>query len=228
MDLQPGSRFTSIEMADHAIAVVTNRNSVEFAISAAKTYLNIQNREAIMFRSIFTAAILLLAPAMVVAQSAERSVTFEVDATVRSVDAETRRIVLDNSTTGESEIIIAGPEVVNFDQISAGDKVKAVYTLGIASRMAEPGETDSVALLDARAAEGSTPGAMAGTAVKLVLEFVMFDAEKSIATVIDSTGSEQMIEVASDEGREFASSLSKGDMVALTFTEGLAVGIVEK
>lgn len=181
-----------------------------------------------MFKNFFVTAILLLVPVLAAAQSAERSVTFEVDATVRSVDAETRRIVLDNSTTGESEVIIAGPEVVNFDQIAAGDKVKAIYTLGIASRMAEPGETDEVALLDARAAEGSTPGALAGTAVKLVLEFVSFDAATSVATVIDSTGAEQMIEVASDEGRAFAAELSKGDMVALTFTEGLAVGIVEE
>ena len=181
-----------------------------------------------MIRTIIAATFALFVPVLANAQSAERTVTFEVDATVRSVDAETRRIVLDNSTTGESEVIIAGPEIVNFDQIAAGDKVKAIYTLGIAATMAMPGETDSVALLDARAAEGSTPGALAGTAVRLILEFVSFDAAKSVATVIDSTGAEQMIEVASDEGRAFASELSKGDMVALTFTEGLAVGIVEE
>lgn len=181
-----------------------------------------------MLRSIFAAAILLLVPALAAAQSAERTVTFEVDATVRSVNPETRAIVLDNSTTGQSEIIIAGPEVVNFDQIAAGDEVKALYTLGIASRLAEPGETDEVALLDARAAEGATPGAASGTAVKLILEFVSFDATTSTAAVIDSTGTEQMIEIQSDEGREFAAGLSKGDMVALTFIEGLAVGIVEK
>lgn len=181
-----------------------------------------------MLRSVLAILAMLLLPTLAAAQSAERSVTIEVDATVRSVDAETRRIVLDNSTTGESEVIIAGPEVVNFDQIAAGDKVKAIYTLGVAAAMAAPGQTDSVALLDARAAEGSTPGALSGTAVTLVLEFVAFDAEKSMATVIDSTGEEQMIEVMSDEGREFAGGLAKGDMVSLTFVEGLAIGIVEQ
>lgn len=173
-----------------------------------------------------TCAILILAPVFGLAQTAERGVTIEVDATVRSVDAETRRIVLDNSTSGESEIIFAGPEVVNFDQIKAGDKVKAVYTLGVAARMADPGEMDSAVEVDGQAMEGEKPGALSGTMVTLVLEFLSFDADKSVATVKDSSGMEQMIEVETEAGREFAAELEAGDKVALTFTEGLVVGIV--
>ena len=183
-----------------------------------------------MLKRILTAAafVATFLPAGAMAQNAERAVVLEVDATVRSVNPETRAIVLDNSSTGESEIIIAGPEIVNFDQIEAGDKVKAVYTLGIAARMAMPGEADSESILEARAAEGEKPGALAGSALTLVLEFLAFDSEKFVATVKTSDGEEQMIEVASDAGREFASELKAGDKVALTFTEGLAVGIVEE
>lgn len=171
-------------------------------------------------------AVLILAPVSGFAQNAERGVTIEVDATVRSVDPETRRIVLDNSSTGESEIIFAGPEVVNFDQIETGDKVKAVYTLGIAARMADPGEVDSAVEVDGQAMEGEKPGALSGTMVTLILEFLSFDPANSVATVKDSSGVEQMIEVETDAGREFAAELKAGDRVALTFTEGLAVGIV--
>lgn len=174
-----------------------------------------------------TCAVLIFAPMFGLAQSAERGVTIEVDATVRSVDPETRRIVLDNSTTGESEIIFAGPEVVNFDQIETGDKVKAVYTLGIAARMADPGEVDSAVEVDGQAIEGEKPAALSGTMVTLVLEFLSFDPETSLATVKDGSGMEQMIEVETEAGREFTSELQAGDKVALTFTEGLAVGIVE-
>jgi hypothetical protein len=181
-----------------------------------------------MLNRLLVCSLFLISPICGFAQTAEREVTFEVDATVRSVDPDTRRIVLDNSTTGESEIIIAGPEIVNFDQIAAGDKVKAVYTLGIAARMAEPGEMDSLLEVDGQAAEGEKPGALTGTMVTLVLEFLSFDPETSIATVKDSSGAEQLIEVATDAGRDFAAELSTGDMVALTFTEGLAVGIVEE
>ena len=174
------------------------------------------------------AIILALLPILGFAQSAERTMTLEVNATVRSVDAETRMIVLDNETTGRSEIIIAGPEIVNFDQIEAGDKVKALYTLGVAARMAMPNEVDGVLEIDGQAIEGEKPGALTGTAVTLVLEFISFDPVASIATVKDSSGDEQMIEVETDAGREFAKELNSGEMVALTFTEGLAVGIVEE
>ncbi|MFK7882126.1 hypothetical protein [Roseobacter sp.] len=181
-----------------------------------------------MFKQVLAGVILSLAPVFAFAQSAERSMTLEVNATVRSVDAETRTIVLDNETTGQSEIIVAGPEIINFDQIEAGDKVKAVYTLGIAARMAMPDEIDSAVEVDGQALEGEKPGALTGTAVTLVLEFISFDGDASIATVKDGDGMEQMIDVETDAGRAFASDLKAGDMVALTFTEGLAVGIVQE
>ena len=171
---------------------------------------------------------ILIFPALGFAQTAERSITIEADATVKSVDPETRLIVLQNSETGQEETIVAGPEVVNFDQIEAGDTVKAVYTLGIAASMALPGEVDSMVELEARAAEGSTPGAAAGTMVTLILTFVSFDEASSVATVTDSSGTDQMIEVATDVGRDFVEQLSPGDTIALSFTEGLAVGIVEE
>jgi hypothetical protein len=181
-----------------------------------------------MIKRILATVILSLAPVYGLAQSAERSLTIEVNATVRSVDAETRKIVLDNEATGQSEIIIAGPEIVNFDQIEVGDKVKAIYKLGIAARMAMPNEVDSAIEIDGQAIEGEKPGALTGTAVTLVLEFVSFDPGASVATVKDHTGAEQMIEVETDTGRTFTSDLKAGDMIALTFTEGLAVGIVEE
>lgn len=181
-----------------------------------------------MIKQVLASVIISLAPVLGFAQSAERSLTVEVNATVRSVDAETRQIVLDNETTGQSEIIVAGPEIVNFDQIEAGDKVKAIYTLGIAARMAIPDEVDSAVEVDGKAMEGEKPGALTGTAVTLVLEFISFDADASVATVKDNNGTEQMIEVETDAGRAFAVDVKAGDMIALTFTEGLAVGIVEE
>lgn len=181
-----------------------------------------------MFNRLLICAAVALAPLMGFAQTAERGMTIEVDATVRSVDPETRRIVLDNSTTGESEIIVAGPEMVNFDQIKAGDQVRAIYTLGVSARMAALGEMDSAVEIDGQAMEGETPGALAGAMVTLVLEFLSYDPENSIATVKDSSGAEQMIEVETEAGRKFATELSSGEKVALTFTEGLAVGIVEQ
>lgn len=180
-----------------------------------------------MLRQIFAAA-LVAVPVLVSAQSADRVLTLETTAKVLNVFPEARTVVLDNQDTGETEFIAAGPEVINFDQIEVGDTVKAVYTVGVAARMALPGEVDTITELEAAASEGEKPGALAGTAVTLVLEFVAFDAASSIATVKTLDGVEEMIEVMSDAGRDFAAELSAGDKVALTFTEGVAVGIVEE
>lgn len=181
-----------------------------------------------MLLRVLASAAFLALPVVSFAQTAERSVTIEVDATVQSVDPDTRLIVLKNSASGDEETILAGPEVVNFDQIEAGDTVKAVYTLGMAASMAFPGEVDSMVALEGRAAEGSTPGAAAGTMVTLILTFVSFDAETSIATVTDSRGAEQLFPIQTEVGLEFVEQLSPGDRVALSFTEGLAVGIIEE
>lgn len=181
-----------------------------------------------MLKQFFAAALLLLAPVTGYAQGAERSITLEVNATVVNVVEDTRTVVLTNDDTGATEFIVAGPEVVNFDQIEVGDSVRAAYTVGIAARMALPGEVDTIAELDAAAAEGEKPGALVATAITIVLEFVSFDPATSVAQVKTADGVEEAIEVATDAGREFASSLTAGDKVALTFTEGAAVGIVER
>lgn len=188
----------------------------------------IYQRDNAMMKSFLAAAAVAvsLISTSALAQSAERSITLEVDAKVLNVFPDTRTVVLDNASTGQTEFIVAGPEVLNFDQIEVGDEVKAVYTVGLAARMALPGEVDTITELEAQAAEGEKPGGAAGTAVTLVLEFMSFDAATSEAVVKTADGVEQTIEVASDEGREFAAGLVAGDKVALTFTEGVAVVIV--
>lgn len=179
-----------------------------------------------MLKHLTAAALVACAPIAVLAQSAERSITLEANAKVLNVFPDTRTVVLDNSSTGATEFIVAGPEVKNFDQIEVGDDIKAVYTVGIAARLALPGEVDTITELEARAAEDSKPGAAAGTAVTLVLEFLSYDPEATVARVKTSDGVEQPIFVGSESGREFAAQLSAGNKVALTFAEGVGVGIV--
>ena len=181
-----------------------------------------------MIQRLALIAAFVFVPVLAFAQSAERSVTIEAEAKVQSVDADTREIVLENTMSGDTEVIVAGPEVINFDQLEVGDTVKLVSTAGIAARMAAPGELDSALEVDGQAMKGEKPGALAGTRVTLILEFVSFDPETSVARVKDSTGMEQSIEVETEVGRDFASELSAGDKVALTFAEGIAVGIVEE
>lgn len=177
-------------------------------------------------RALSVLAVLL--PAAASAQMANRSVTAEIEAVVKSVDAETREIVLEDPETGASELIVAGPEVRNFDQIAVGDTVKAQVMLGVTARMALPEEKDSAVVVEGRAKEGETPGAVEAVAVTLVLELLGYDAETHIAMLRDQDGIQRSVFVESDVGREFAAGLSVGDRVAVTFSESLAIGIVEQ
>ncbi len=169
----------------------------------------------------------IVIPVAATAQTAERSLTVEIEAIVKSVDAETREIVLEDPETGETELIVAGPEVKNFDQIAVGDDVKAQVTLGLTARMALPEEKDSIMAVEGRAAEGATPGAVDAVAVTRVLELVEYDAETFVATLRDQEGLQRTVFVESDVGRAFVSGLSAGDSVAVTYFETVAIGIVE-
>ncbi|WP_425093962.1 hypothetical protein [Tropicimonas sp. S265A] len=174
------------------------------------------------------ACLLWLLPSLAAAQTAERNLTVEIDATVAAIDADTREITLRDPENGATQVIVAGPEVRNFDQIAVGDTVRAVYSLGLVARMAQPGENDSVAALEGSAVEGEKPGAVDVVAVTRVLELVSYDAETFVATLRDSDGHLRSAVVETEDGRAFAANLSPGDKVALTFSESMAIGIVRQ
>jgi hypothetical protein len=62
----------------------------------------------------FFATALAVFPMLALAQSDDRALVIDVAATVRSVDSEPRKIALENDATGQSEIIVTGPEFFNF------------------------------------------------------------------------------------------------------------------
>jgi hypothetical protein len=69
-------------------------------------------------------------------------------------------------------------------------------------------------MIDDSAKESQRPGRVTGTAVALVLKVASLAAEKSVATVKTSDGSDPMNQVASDEGCDFAVGLEAHDVVA--------------
>lgn len=153
----------------------------------------------------------------------------EASATVQTVDKQTREILLVDDASGDSFVLVAGDEVKNFDQIDSGDKVKVVYSLGRAARMALPGRAGTTSTVVAGTAEeGAKPAAAIGSVTTTVLEFVAYDPGTAQATVINAEWIERTVTVETSEGREFASRLKKGDKVEVTFTEALAVVVEEQ
>ena len=155
--------------------------------------------------------------------------TIEAMATVQSLDLLTRQVGL-KTEDGRMLTIVAGPEVRNLAQIDLGDKVKAVYIQGVAARLAAPGQAASgteVTTAIVRAAEGDKPAVIVGESVRTVVTIVSFDAKSTLVTFAAPDGLVRSVVVRKPEMQEFARGLKPGDEVEVTFTEAIAVGIVE-
>lgn len=155
--------------------------------------------------------------------------TIEAMATVQSLDLLTRQVGL-KTEDGRMLTIVAGPEVRNLAQIDLGDKVKAVYIQGVAARLAAPGQAASgteVTTAIVRAAEGDKPAVIVGESVRTVVTIVSFDAKSNLVTFAAPDGLVRSVVVRKPEMQEFARGLKPGDEVEVTFTEAIAVGIVE-
>jgi len=158
--------------------------------------------------------------------SAEETVS--ATATVEKLDLASRTVEL-KTEDGRMLTIVAGPEIRNFDQLNIGDTVKATYMRGVAARMAEPGRTGEAAVVGAavRAPKGAKPGAVVGQTVQMVVTIVSYDAKSHLATFAGPDGLVRSVVVEKPEMQQFARGLKPGDEVEVTFTEAVAIGIVE-
>jgi hypothetical protein len=155
--------------------------------------------------------------------------TVESEATVQSVNMETRQIVLKSAESGSNFVVVAGPEVRNLDQLEAGDVIRAAYSIGVAARLAPEGaEGTTAAVATAVAEEGSKPGAVVGSELTTVFTILAYDAVAHVATVEGEDGSSRLLAVREPEMQSYAQTLKPGDRVEVTFTEAIAIGVVEQ
>ncbi|KZZ77915.1 hypothetical protein A3765_22755 [Oleiphilus sp. HI0130] len=113
----------------------------------------------------------------------------KMEAMVAEIDYEKRSVSLEDDK-GNRRTITVGPEVVNFDQVSKGDKVVIEYVeeqVVYVNDVDEHSE-DSVAVAEAVAAEGEVPGAMAVEVVEVVATVSAVDLESHTATLTFSDG----------------------------------------
>ena len=91
-------------------------------------------------------------------QSAQRELMLDTRAVVEKVDQNTREVRL-RTTDGKELTVVAGPEVRNLAQVSAGDTVRLTYYESVVARMAEPGAGGpaTTSVVTGRAPEGGKP-----------------------------------------------------------------------
>ena len=148
-------------------------------------------------------------------------------AVVEQVD-QTTRVLRVRMTDGTELDVVAGPQVRNLAQVSAGDTVRLTYYESVSARMAEPdaGGPATTSVVTSRAPEGSTPGGLVRATTDVVVEFLAYDPATGIVTFKKPDGVTQTVEV-DPAMRGFAAARRPGERVALQITNAVAVSIVE-
>jgi hypothetical protein len=148
-----------------------------------------------------------------------RAQSIEARATVTAIDPSTRMVAL-KTEDGQTFDVQAGPAVKNFDQIKVGDTVKATYTESIAFQVVPKGETAGGASQTANRIPG---GAEVGQQVTTSFKVASVEPATNILWVTLPNGNTKKIQVQDPKAQERLKTLSPGNVVAVTYTESVAI-----
>lgn len=151
----------------------------------------------------------------------------DVEATVLSVNKETREIALQD-TQGTVVVLIAGPMVRNFDQIEAGDTINASYVISVTARRLaadEPDTEPSFGMTAAGAELGEKPAGGVGAGVTMTVVVKSVDLKSNIVTFTGPDGMLHAVEAQREAGQEFIAGLSPGDRVEMIFVEANVITV---
>ena len=152
-------------------------------------------------------------------QPLTRAQSVEARATVTAIDPATRTVTLKNED-GETFDVKAGAAVKNFDQIKVGDVVKATYTESIAFQVLPEGGTAGGASQSANRIPG---GAEVGQQVTTSFKVASVDPATNVLWVTLANGNTKKIQVQDPKAQERLKTLSPGNVVAVTYTESMAL-----
>jgi Cu/Ag efflux protein CusF len=155
---------------------------------------------------------------------AKAVVLVTANAKVESVDAAARTVTL-KLKDGKTRTVTIGDDVRNFDQIKAGDTVKAKYVESLNIELKKDGKailgrSESKAV--DRAPSGAKPGGLAMHEVTVVTEVTKVDAAKHLVQVKNAQGDTFDLDVRDPEQLKL---VKKGDQVEATYTQALAVAL---
>jgi len=151
-----------------------------------------------------------------------------VTAKVISVDAVKRTAVL-QGPDGDRFTVKVDPSVQGLDKVKAGDTVSATYFESLAYEVKKPG--DAVPGVNVAAAGDATkpsqlPAAAAGRAVTVTSTIVGLDEKKGTVTLQPPDGGDPVTVKVRDPSK--LKQVKKGDLVEVTYTEAVAIGVEEK
>lgn len=152
-----------------------------------------------------------------------------LNATVVSVDQETREVVL-RGPKGNEETIKAGPEIKNLDQLHAGDTVTAKYERAVALELLPADSTEAGMEYQngmQTAEKGAKPGGTADQSVSVTSKLTAVDLKNHTVTLTGADGKSRVLEVKDPKRQAQMSKLQVGQMVRITYVEALAISVTK-
>jgi hypothetical protein len=149
--------------------------------------------------------------------------TVQVSAKVAAIDRASRKVTL-VSSDGIKKVVKAGPEVINFDQIHVGDRVKVTAAEELVVQMTPPGESaeNKDAALVALAPKGAKPGGVVASTTQVTATVKEIDLANRTATLEFEDGSLRTFPVRSDVDLK---QRKVGEKVAFRITEMVALAV---
>jgi hypothetical protein len=157
-----------------------------------------------------------------------QSETITTRATVQSVDPASRGITL-VGPAGNKISLIAGPQVINFDKIKAGDTVTAQYQDSVAYILSPPNTKlpdTSLTVAGVGAKKGDMPAGAVGTRVVVTGLVVGINASNHTLQLVDpSGGAIRTIHVVTPEGLQNFNLVKVGDTITAVASQAIAAAV---
>lgn len=151
--------------------------------------------------------------------------TLTVSATVVSIDHAKRTAVL-QGPDGDRFTVKVDPSVPGLEKVKAGDTVAATYYESVVYQVRRAGQAApgvNVAAAGDTTAPGQLPAAAAGRAITITSTIVGIDEKKGTVTLQPPDGGEPLVVKVQYPDRLRA--VQKGDLVEVTYTEAIAIGV---
>ena len=140
--------------------------------------------------------------------------------TIKAIDPATRSITL-RAENGDEDTFTVGPAVKRFDQLKAGDTIRATYYESLVFQVQKPGAP--AAATGAAGAAGrleDAPGGAIGTRETTTVTVKAVDPAVPSITVVTADGRTITRKIAEKKNLE---GVSVGDRIDITYTQGLVV-----
>jgi hypothetical protein len=161
----------------------------------------------------------------------EDAALLQLESTVFAIDYNTRVITLKNAE-GKPVEVLAGPEVKNFAQIKAGDKVQVEYFVSVAFEVRKPTQKEIVLAAEqtaltagGRAKLGTKPAGAALAATLKIMNVEKIDKNKSVIVLRD-INSQEITEIKA-KYPENLDYVKAGDSVVVAAVEAIAAKVAK-